>query len=149
MKIKEINGRHIKSLYALGEQEFEGEFWFTERFLRDAIKRKGICFGAFNKGKLVGAIFVDINDRPKAWIFFFDVEESHRKRGIGSSLLKAVEKRLPKGYYKLYVDFEKKDKLAIKFYKEHGFSKAGKIKDWFGTGKDGLIYSKTIKQPKP
>ena len=101
-------------------------------------------FGAFEKRKLIGSISVDIYDRPKAWIFFFDVLKNYRNKGIGSQLLKKVEKELPKDYYKIYVDFEKKDKLAIKFYKKHGFKEAGKIKDWFGKGTQGIIYSKTI-----
>lgn len=111
------------------------------------MKRKGLYYGAFDKNKLVGTIFVDNSlDKPKAWIFFFVVLKEYRKQGIGNKLLKTVEKSLPKDYYKLFVDFEKSDKLAIKFYKKNGFRKAGKIKDWFGVGTYGLIYSKTIKR---
>lgn len=146
MRFKKLNGRYLNSLYSLGKQEFKGEFWFTKGFLRDTAKRHGIYLGAFEKNKLVGAIYVDLLDKPKAWIFFFDVEKSHRKKGIGSSLLEKAEKNLPKGYEKLFVDFEKKDKEAKKFYKEHGFKLAGKIKDWFGLSTEGLIYSKTIRK---
>ncbi|MFH1290848.1 MAG: GNAT family N-acetyltransferase [Nanoarchaeota archaeon] len=81
----------MKSLYGLGKQQFGGEFWFTKKFLRDAIKRGGIYFGAFDKDRLVGAIFVDMDDRPKAWVFF-DVEKFHRQKGVGSLLLEAAEK---------------------------------------------------------
>jgi ribosomal protein S18 acetylase RimI-like enzyme len=146
MKIKRINLRYLKSLYKIGSQQFKGEFWFTKGFLREAMKRHGLFYGAFDKNKLIGSIFVDDGiDRPKAWIFFFDVVKEYRKRGIGNKLLKAVEKKLPKNYNKLYVDFEKTDKLAVKFYKDHGFKKAGRIKDWFGKGTYGLIYVKEIK----
>ena len=111
------------------------------------MKRKGLFYGAFDKNKLIGAIFVDDGiDRPKAGIFFFDVKREYRGQGIGNKLLKVVENRLPKDYYKLFVDFEKTDKLAIKFYKEHGFKKASKIKDWFGIGTYGLIFTKTLKE---
>ena len=103
-------------------------------------------YGAFDKKKLVGAIFVDDGiDRPKAWIFFFNVLKDYRKKGIGHRLLETVEKKLPKDYNKLYVDYEKTDKLAIQFYKEHGFKKAGRIKDWFGEGTYGIIGVKTLK----
>lgn len=147
MKIKRINLRYLKSLYNLGNQVFKGEYWFTKRFLRESMKRKGLFYGAFDKDELIGAIFVDDGiDRPKAWIFFFAVKKEYRNKGIGNRLLDAVEKKLPKDYCKLFVDFEKKDKLALCFYKEHGFKKAGKIKDWFGKGTYGLLYSKTIKQ---
>jgi len=146
MKIKRINGRYIKSLYRLGEHQFKKEFWFTKKFLKDAIKRKGIYYGAFEGKNLVGAIFVDINDRPKAWLFFFDVKENYRNQGVGKKLLEVIERKLPKDYYEIFTDCEKADKLAIKFYKKHGFKKQGKIKDWFGKGTWGIIYSKTIKE---
>src|SRR3972149_1909033 len=138
MKIKRIDGRYLKSLYKLGKEQFEGEFWFTKNFLRKAIEREGLYFGAFDKNKLIGAIFVDILDRPKAWLFFFDVKKSYRKHGIGNKLISSVEKKLPKEFDKLFVDFEKIDKSAVKFYKEHGFKRQAKIKDWFGKGTYGL-----------
>jgi ribosomal protein S18 acetylase RimI-like enzyme len=146
MKIKRVDGHMLSSIYQLGKQEFHGEFWFTEKFLRDTKKRNGICLGAFENNKLIGTIFVDLLDRPKAWIFFFIVDKTQRKKGIGSSLLKEAEKRLPKNLYEMYVDFEKTDKEAIRFYKKHGFKQAGKIKNWFGKGTYGLIYSKTVKK---
>ena len=145
-KIKTISARYIKSLYNLGKQQFKGEFWFTKKFLKDAIKRKGIYFGAFENKNLIGAIFIDINDRPKAWLFFFDVKKEYRDKGIGNALLNAVEKKLPKDYYEIFTDCEKADKLAITFYKKHHFKRVGKIKDWYGKGTWGLIYSKTIRE---
>lgn len=144
MEIKKIDSKFLESLYRLGKEEFLGEFWFTKKFIEDTTRRHGIYYGAFDKKKLLGAICVDLIDRPKAWIFFFDVDKNYRKHGIGSKLLETIEKKLGKDYYKLYVDFEKTDKLAKRFYKEHGFEKAGKIKDWFGKGTYGLIYAKTI-----
>jgi ribosomal protein S18 acetylase RimI-like enzyme len=147
MIIKRINAEFIKSLYNLGKEEFGGEFWFTKRFIEDTLKRRGLYYGAFENKKLIGAILVDTGiDKPKAWIFFFDVLKKYRNCGVGSKLLSKIEKSLPKDYYKLFVDFEKGDQLAIKFYKKHGFKKAGKIKDWFGLGTKGLIYSKTVKK---
>ena len=149
MKIKKIYKRDLNSLYELGKEEFKQEFWFTKDFLEESLNRKGIFLGAFEKTKLIGAILIDISiDRPKAWIFFFIVKIGYRGQGIGHKLLENVEKKLPKEYYKLFVDFEKTDRLAIRFYKNHGFKKAGKVKDWFGNGTCGLIYSKTIKKQK-
>ena len=144
MEIKKITERHFNSLYELGKQEFQGEFWFTKEFIKTTFKRKSINLGAFENRKLIGEILVDIFDPSKAWIFFLLVDKSKRRKGIGSQLLRGVEKVLPENYYKIYVDFEKQDTLASRFYKNQGFSKSGKIKDWFGLGASGLIYSKTI-----
>ena len=144
MKYKRLNGRYLRSLYKLGEQQFKGEYWFTKGFLRDTVRRRGIYLGAFEHKKLIGAIYIDLLDRPKAWIFFFDVEKAHRHKGVGSLLLERAERALPKGFDRLYVDFEKADKEAVRFYRNHGFKLAGRIEDWFGAGKKGLIYMKKI-----
>jgi len=146
MRIKKLNGRYLKSIYDLADEQFHGEYWFTKKFLKDAIKRKGLCFGAFDRNKLVGAIFVDINDRPKAWIFFFDVKEDYRHEGVGQKLIKAVEEKLPKGYYMMFVDFEDSDNLAKRFYTKHGFKKVARIKNWFGKDTFGLIYARELKE---
>ncbi|MBU0977165.1 MAG: GNAT family N-acetyltransferase [Nanoarchaeota archaeon] len=144
MEIKRINGRYLKAEYTLGRQQFKDEFWFTRKFLKETLKRNCISLGAFEKNRLIGVIQVDLLDRPKAWIFFFDVNKEHRKKGLGTKLLNEIIKKIPKGFYKLYVDLEKTDKEALKFYKAHGFTLAGKIEDWFGKSSTGLLYSKTI-----
>jgi len=146
MIIKRINAKYLKSLYKLGKEQFQGEFWFTKQFLKDAIKRKGLCYGAFDRKKLVGAIFVDINDKPKTWIYFFDVKKEYRHHGIGHKLIEKVEKKLSKGYYMMFVDFEEKDILAKKFYVHHGFRRVAKIRNWFGKNTFGVIYAREIKE---
>ena len=146
MRIKKINGRYLKSLSERGDEQFHGEYWFTKKFLKDAIKRKGLCFGAFDKKKLIGAIFVDLNDRPKAWIFFFDVLKEYRHRGVGQKLIEKIETMLPKGYFMMFVDFEDSDVLAKNFYTKHGFRRVAKIKNWFGKNTFGLLYAREIKE---
>jgi len=147
MKIKRINLRFLKSMYKLGHEQFGKDYWFTKEFLRETLKGKGVYLGAFEKDKLVGTMLVDIGiDRPKAWIFFFDVKKEYREHGIGTKLLERVEAILPKDYYKLFVDCNSTDKSGLRFYKEHGFKRVAKIKDWFGFGTKGIILSKTVKK---
>jgi len=56
------------------------------------------------------------------------VKESHRKKGIGSQLLKkAVENAKKKGVIEVHVDTEENNARAIEFYLKREFKKAGVI----------------------
>lgn len=144
-EIRELKRSDLGEIYSLGKKEFYGEEWFSKKFLEDTFKRKTVSYVFENGGKIKGIIMVDILDKPKAWIFFFIVEKNLRRKGIGTLLLKEVEKKLPKKNYLLLVDFEKTDHSARKFYKKNGFREQAKIKAWFGIRHYGLIYEKIIK----
>lgn len=54
------------------------------------------------------------------------VKESHRKKGIGSQLLKkAIENAKKKGVIEVHVDTEENNIGAIEFYQKLGFKKVG------------------------
>jgi ribosomal protein S18 acetylase RimI-like enzyme len=148
MIIRKIKKRDVSSIYNLALRQFRGERWLTKSFLEDTIKTKGLYYGAFENKKLIGAILVKLDDRPKVWIHFFDVDKKFRRRVIGNKLFCKVEKELPKHHFLIIVDFEKTDIEGRKFYEEHGFKKKAKINDWFGKNRPGLIYAREIRRPK-
>jgi len=54
------------------------------------------------------------------------VKESHRKRGIGSQLLReAVKNAKKKGVIEIHVDTEENNVRAMEFYQDHGFKRVG------------------------
>lgn len=137
MIIRKIADRDISPLYEIGLQEFKGELWFTKNFLKETLRTPGYHYGAFEKGRLIGGILVRRFDRPKLWIFFFAVDEGYRNRGIGSKLLKTVERKCSKNYPLIFVDICEAFSEAKDFYKEHGFKRRAKIRDWFGINQEG------------
>lgn len=145
MIFKVLTRKEIPLIYKLGKKEFVGENWLSEKFLYNSLRRKCVSFVALEKNKIVGAIMVDVLDKPKAWVFYFIVDKRYRKMGIGTKLIKGVEKNPPRGYNVLLTDFEKKDYSARKFYKKIGFKEVAKIKSWFGLRHYGLIYEKILK----
>ena len=75
---------------------------------------------------------------------FFVVDKIIQRRGIGTKLLDYCERKLPKGYFMIFVDFGKGDMIARKFYIKNGFKKVAQIKDWFGRKLDGFLYCKEL-----
>jgi len=146
MLIKKISDENIDSIYKIGLQEFKEKIWFSKKFLKETMETPGYYYGAFEKNKLVGTILVKKLDRPKLWIYFLAVEENCRGRGIGSKLLKKIEKHCSKYYPMIFVDTEPHPRKTNEFYLKNGFKKIAKIKDWFGIGQGGVIYSKQVIQ---
>jgi GNAT superfamily N-acetyltransferase len=141
MIIRKVCHKDLNSICRLGIQEFGDELWFTRQFLAETIKTPGYYYGAFDKGKLLGCILVRRFDRPKLWIFFMAVDKVARGKGIGSTLLKKVESKGCKSYPLLFVDVAP---IRCSFYEKRGFRKIASVRDWFGIGKPGAVYSKRI-----
>lgn len=144
IKIKPIGKEFINSIYLLGKTEFGGDFWFTKKFVEETMNSPGFYFGAFHGKKLIGSILAKKFDRPKLWIFLFLVSEKWRRKGIGKKLLGAVERKCSKNFPLIFVDFNRGDKIARRFYLKNGFVKKGEIEDWFGIDETGLVYAKRL-----
>ncbi len=144
MLIKKISDKDINLIYKIGLQEFKEKFWFTKKFLKETLEIPGYYYGAFEKSKLVGAILVEKIERPKLWIYFLAVDKNYRGRGIGSKLLKKIEKHCSKHHPMIFVDTAPYPYKTNRFYLKNGFKKQAKIKDWFGINQEGVIYSKKV-----
>ena len=86
MKIKKLKKEDLFPLYKIGLKQFKGQKWYSKGFLSNTLKRKTLSYGCFKKNKLTGGIMADILDFPKAWIFFFIVDQEYRRKGIGTKL---------------------------------------------------------------
>jgi ribosomal protein S18 acetylase RimI-like enzyme len=142
MKLRKLLKDDIDRVFDLGFQEFNGELWFTKKFLKETINTPGYYLVAVENKKIIGVIFVRKFDLPKLWIFFFVVDKDYRRQGIGGRLLKAVERKCSNDYPLMFVDIENKNIEAKKFYLRNGFTEQACIKDWFGVDKEGIILSK-------
>jgi ribosomal protein S18 acetylase RimI-like enzyme len=140
MRIRKLLGKDLGAMHKLGLQEFKGQFWFTRKFLAQTMSTPGLFYGAFDGKKMIGTIMVKVYDKPKAWVYYFVVDKNYRRKGVGSALLAAAVRALPKGNYLLIVDIGEKDALAKSFYGKQGFKRAAKIKEWFGPREAGLLY---------
>lgn len=62
-------------------------------------------------------------DEHTAWIPLMHVHSKYQRMGIGSSLLRYLEKRaIALNYTKIHLETDSKAEWAINFYTKHGFS---------------------------
>jgi ribosomal protein S18 acetylase RimI-like enzyme len=141
VKIVKLKKIHLKSLAKLGKDTWPQEEWITEKYLRNTVKSNGVFLVALANRKVVGGILVSEQDYPKMWLYYFAVDKNYRRMGIGSSLLRAAEKKIKKSTM-LFTDLEKSDVSGLKFYRKNGFVVAGKVNNWFPYGRTGIIMSK-------
>ena len=89
----------------------------------------------------VGASFV----LDEAEIGNICVSSSYRRRGLAAKLLTALANELKsKGVSVIFLEVENTNKGAIALYEKQGFLKYNERKDYYGKGKDALLYRKEI-----
>ena len=143
MKIVKTKKSHLKGLLSVGKENWTYEKWLTKRFLSNTLESKGIHITALIGKRVVGGIMVLELDRPKFWIFFFAVAKDMQRKGIGTALLRKAGSGVSKNCF-LFVDLTYNDKSGIKFYKKNGFRDMGKVKNWFESGKTGVMLAKKM-----
>lgn len=102
------------------------ENWDNEKNLDEKIRRNpGSILVAEEDGKVIGNIFV-VEDGWGSWLFRLAVDESRRKQGIGTMLLRDAEKLIKQRGIKevaLLVDVKKEHLKA--FYQKRGYEVGG------------------------
>ncbi len=76
-------------------------------------------------------------DKSHGLIVSIAIMPSRRSEGIGTALMKSVQKRA--GVDTFFVTVRPSNKDAIRFYRKLNFSKIGRIKDYYKNGEDGIV----------
>jgi ribosomal protein S18 acetylase RimI-like enzyme len=123
---------------------------YYEIFFSDKLDKKDEVYIAFRDEELVGVIgyFRDYFSTDYSYsLGWFGVKRKFRRNGIGTKLLRKVErdlKAMKDINRKLFVSTEDGNKEAKGFYTEKDFRTEGVIRDYYGDGEDQLIMSKTL-----
>ena len=99
-------------------------------------------------GRLVGCAIGDRQDHHSR-VVNIAVEPEARRRGVATTLLRALEAALPEGNVLLMVEA---DNLAARaLYEREGYARVGDARDYYGRGRDGVWMQKrrtTLATPK-
>jgi len=139
--------RHLDRLY-----EIERECFGEEAFGRDqiaALIREYNSIGLVaveNKviiGFILGAIYFQRNALD-GHVLTIDVSTRNRRRGVGSRLLKEIEKIfLQKNVKTCHLEVKEDNVEAVRLYEKAGYKKIAKLKNYYGRT-DGLYLCKRL-----
>lgn len=95
---------------------------------------------------IIGFVLTSKAGRLKGIIVTIDILDGWRRQGLGSSLMNFAEnsfKRRGCGSVQLQVAVD--NNAAIGFYEKMGYKRKKLLRDYYGPGKDGRLFSKRIK----
>lgn len=103
-----------------------------------------VCMLAEILGKVAGFVLAELAP-DEGHIVTLDVLEEHRRKGIGSLLLAAVEvKASLRGGKRMVLETATTNEAAIALWKKHGYRRLGIIEDYYGQGNDAFRMVKDL-----
>ena len=120
-----------------------GNRWSSKAYLKERILKQELFVAVDQKNRIIGYIAF----RKKYWGDNYFIEEivvdpKNRRKGVGSSLLKSVEKLCASDRVRLFSSTDSENKESVEFHKKNNFSECGFVKNMFIEGKTEIIFSK-------
>jgi ribosomal-protein-alanine acetyltransferase len=146
--IREALTKDVETLYRIEQECFTREA-FTKGYIAHLLQRTdSISLIAEVEGKTVGfaiALIRTKRNKKVGHIFTVDVTPKTRKRGIGLRLLTELERALKgRGTTKSYLEVRVDNTAARELYRKLGYAEIGRLKDYYGLDKDGIVMKKTL-----
>jgi ribosomal protein S18 acetylase RimI-like enzyme len=106
---------------------------------------------AEENGLLAGFAVIDWAEEPGAIIAYIqtiEVDPEHRKKGIGSELLRRVEDsaRTARAIL-IWLHVDALNDSAIRLYRAHGYRTEGRQEHYYARGRAAEIYVKPLQSP--
>ena len=143
--LREYRPGDAEAMYALDLLCFEPPFRFSRRAMRSFAEQRGaMTVLAEADGELVG---FSIAHREGDWSYVvtLDVAPAWRRRGLARQLMEQLEAQArAAGSLGMTLHVYAGNAGAIRFYEELGYSRAGRAENFYGRGKDALVYRKDL-----
>jgi ribosomal protein S18 acetylase RimI-like enzyme len=124
---------------------YEPGIAYSKRDMRAYLQFPGAeCVLAESSGEIAG-FCISARQRARGYIVTIDVLEKYRKSGIGSALLREVERRLAaNGVREVGLETATDNESAIAFWNKHGYRTLGVEKGYYPGGRDAFAMTKTL-----
>jgi ribosomal-protein-alanine N-acetyltransferase len=144
-------------LYALEEACFPASLRFPRRYMEQLLVNpasaawiaEGHTAGASRQ--LTGFAIVDWVDSDGqivAYIQTLEVSPEHRRRGVGSELLRCIElSARAAGAGSIWLHVAEANEAALRLYHAHGFIPQGREEDYYQRGGHAVVYARPIEFP--
>jgi ribosomal-protein-alanine N-acetyltransferase len=134
-----------EAMYALDLQCFEPPFRFSRRAMRGFAEAAGsITTLAQAKGDLAGFCVVQMEEHV-GYVVTLDVAAPWRRRGLARTLMSDMETKVrAAGGTAMALHVFPGNEGAVRFYQTIGYHPLGVAEEFYGPGRDALVYGKTL-----
>jgi len=131
-KIRPYEARDFQAIHRLDPAGFPPGIsyskWSMQYFVNLATAD---CLVAEDEKKIVGFLLAETNP-PLAHIITLDVAESHRKRGVGSALLREIEEHFAfHGIQSVLLETAVNNETGIAFWTHHGYRSEAVVRRYY------------------
>ena len=131
-KIRPYEARDFQAIHKLDQVCFPPGIsyskWSMQYFVNLATAD---CLVAEEEKKIVGFLLAETNP-PLAHIITLDVAESHRKKGVGSALLREIEEHFAfHGIQSVLLETAVDNETGIAFWTHHGYRSEAVVKRYY------------------
>lgn len=139
----------FKALHQLDQACFPPGIAYSNTMLRYFLKLSSAeCLLAEDDKEIAGFIMSSVN-APLAHIVTLDVAEAHRRSGIGSMLLNAMENKISaQGVHTILLETAVDNEAAVAFWQRHGYRIEGVLKRYYLGRTDAYEMRKLLPFPR-
>jgi len=147
IRIREWRADDFEALHALDAACFPPHIAYSRRRLRSFLRLPGTeCLVAEQAAILAGFILTH-SAGIHGHIISLDVDETFRRRGVGSALMAATEERMAsRGVRQIELETAVDNAPAISFWQRHGFEPVGVLKNYYAHRVDAVTMTRNLEE---
>jgi ribosomal-protein-alanine acetyltransferase len=136
MTVEDASIKYLDRLYEIEAECFEKEAFTRKQIAQLLTEYNSVSLMTGMNGDIAGFVIgrMDVErDIRTGHILTLDVLPKYRRRGVGQTLLKEVEKIFKeKGAEACYLEVREGNAAALSLYEKLGYKKIGKLKNYYG-----------------
>lgn len=130
--IRPYQPRDFAALYRLDQACFPPGIAYTKAGLRYFLSQNGAQCLVAEEGKRIAGFLLAEENRPLGHIITLDVEDSHRRLGLGSALLAEMETILAaREVSAILLEAAVNNEAAVAFWQKHGYRIEAVLKRYY------------------
>jgi ribosomal-protein-alanine N-acetyltransferase len=143
--LRSYNRADFEAIWQLDQICFAQGIAYTRPALRHfLLAQTAVTIVAEKEGKIAGFLIADVY-KHHGHIITIDVHPDHRRGGLGTQLMDAVQMRMRElGVREIALEVAVDNAPAIKFYKRHGYTVLKTIPRYYNGELDALLMGKRI-----
>jgi ribosomal protein S18 acetylase RimI-like enzyme len=143
--LRDYQAEDFDTLIEIDQACYEPGVAYSKRDMRAYLQFPGAeCVLAETSHEIAG-FCISARQRARGYIVTIDVLEKYRKSGIGSALLREVERRLAaNGVREVGLETATDNESAIAFWNKHGYRTLAVEKGYYPGGRDAFAMTKVL-----